>query len=199
MREAERKRAAEAANTRARLDRLETQLILTQAELAKLNNQARELLTGVGALGRGMSVLEGRVVLDEGHLAQLGRKLDDVLARLGRRQTQLEHLIEQRDVRVLALLNALRTEVKNVSGTLGEQRAALDSLVQRYPAFMAADFQPRAAVARDVIRMADDTRSPWTPARILGYLATAVSIGKKYGPVTLNIFGLLAELAAGLL
>jgi chromosome segregation ATPase len=168
-------------------------MILTHQELATLNGQARELLARVGALGQGVSSLQTRLVLDEQNIRDLNGKLDGALVQLIHRQADLERLVQRGDPRVLELLSSLRGEVQNLGTALGEQQTAVSSLSQRYP------LQPVPGVVPQVINLAEEVRSKWTPARILGDLANVVSIGvsagKKIGPVTLNIFGILAALA----
>ena len=197
--DSERRRALDAAATHARLEKLELNLSLTQAEVAGLNRQAKDLLRSVGALQGGATALEERLRLDETHLAELNRKVDCVVDNLIARQTQLEQLIRQRDARVMSMIESVRSELRSLGGTVADQRAALNSLTQRYPALMAGSLQPPGSMSREIAGLAADARSPSMFARILGYAAGALSIGARVGRVNINVLGILSALAEILL
>jgi chromosome segregation ATPase len=197
-----RRASEDAASTGERLGAIEGRLILTQDQLTELNSEARMLLEKVGGLGQGISSLESRMILDEGRLKDLDVKVDNMLAQFSQRQAQLERLIERGDPRVTALLNSLRDEMRKLGGAVSQQDATISSLVQQYPALLAAGIQQPRPVVIDVVKLSQETRSEGTLSRMLGYLATAVSVGKTFGRFQVNILGILwalAELAATVL
>jgi len=190
-----RKADQEAAKTEIRLDEMTKRLLATEDQVRNLNDATRDLLTDVGILQQSASSLQERVILDEQHLAALGSRLDDVFAKLAQRQTELEQRIQEGDPRVLALLAGLRTEVRNLSGVVGNQGAALASLAQRYPAVLLEQNQPAPVVAQQLNGLVQEIRSHGKASQVLGYVANAVSIGASFGRFSFNVVGLLAMLA----